>query len=346
MAPSVVAVPRENIQFVLCARGMTMSINLNGFEALEDRVLLAGNVTASINTLTGAWTITGDGAANGVNIVDTYDGANGLYEIETDATTNLTLVVDGVATNLGLDANSGDIPGNVRPTSVVINLGAGNDVLFVEDSGINDGDLDNLALNVTINMGSGNDIIELQGDGYYIDLGNVSIDLGAGNDRFQDLTTGDGVGVLNLSIKAGAGNDLVLLNTEVFYVDNLTINMGTGSDRVDLGGVYGYTNENVETLSLVFGAGADSLSIDDVEVDRTSIKMNGNNNDVRITDSGFYDSFDLKGGAKADVVEIGNNYFGGVNTLNGGGGNNVLADLGRNLFSDATTIKSFKIVTV
>ena len=340
------AVPGENIQFVLCARGMTMSINLNGFEALEDRVLLAGNVTASINTLTGAWTITGDGAANGVNIVDTYDGANGLYEIETDATTNLTLVVDGVATNLGLDANSGDIPGNVRPTSVVINLGAGNDVLFVEDSGINDGDLDNLALNVTINMGSGNDIIELQGDGYYIDLGNVSIDLGAGNDRFQDLTTGDGVGVLNLSIKAGAGNDLVLLNTEVFYVDNLTINMGTGSDRVDLGGVYGYTNENVETLSLVFGAGADSLSIDDVEVDRTSIKMNGNNNDVRITDSGFYDSFDLKGGAKADVVEIGNNYFGGVNTLNGGGGNNVLADLGRNLFSDATTIKSFKIVTV
>ena len=151
---------------------------------------------------------------------------------------------------------------------------------------------------------------------------------------------------LNLSIKAGAGDDLVLVDTGLFYVDNLTINMGTGSDRVDLGGVYGYTNENVETLSLVFGAGADSLSIDDVEVDRTSIKMNGNNNDVRITDSGFYDSFDLKGGAKADVVEIGNNYFGGVNTLNGGGGNNVLADLGRNLFSDATTIKSFKIVTV
>ena len=100
MAPSVVAVPGENIQFVLCARGMTMSINLNGFEALEDRVLLAGNVTASINTLTGAWTITGDGAANGVSIVDT--DANGLYEIETDATTNLTLVVDGVATNLGV----------------------------------------------------------------------------------------------------------------------------------------------------------------------------------------------------------------------------------------------------
>ena len=140
-----------------------------------------------------------------------------------------------------------------------------------------------------------------------------------------------------MSIKAGAGDDLVLVDTGLFYVDNLTINMGTGSDRVDLGGVYGYTNENVETLLLVFGAGADSLSIDDVEVDRTSIKMNGNNNDVRITDSGFYDSFDLKGGAKADVVEIGNNYFGGVNTLNGGGGNNVLADLGRNLFSDATT---------
>ena len=45
-----------------------------------------------------------------------------------------------------------------------------------------------------------------------------------------------------------------------------------------------------------------------------------------------------------NVVEIGNNYFGGVNTLNGGGGNNVLADLGYNFFSDATTIKSFKLV--
>ena len=320
-----------------------MSINLNGFEALEDRVLLAGNVTASINTLTGAWTITGDGAANGVNIVDTDGGANGLYEIETDATTNLTLVVDGVATNLGLDANSGDIPGNVDITSIVINLGAGNDVLFVEGSSIS-GDLDNTALNVTINMGSGNDIIELQGEGDYINLGNVSIDLGAGNDRFQDLTTDDGVGVLNLSIKAGAGNDLVLVDTGLFYVDNLTINMGTGSDRVDLDGVYGYTNDNVETLSLVFGAGADSLTIDDVEVDRTSIKMNGNNNFVRITDSSFYDSFDLQGGAKADVVEIRNNDFLGVNTLNGGGGNNVLADLGGNFFSDATTIKSFKLV--
>ena len=88
MAPSVVAVPGENMQFVLCARGITMSINLNGFEALEDRVLLAGNVTASINTLTGAWTITGDGAANGVSIVDTDGDANGLYEIETDATTS------------------------------------------------------------------------------------------------------------------------------------------------------------------------------------------------------------------------------------------------------------------
>ncbi|MCX7408145.1 MAG: LEPR-XLL domain-containing protein [Planctomycetales bacterium] len=322
-----------------------MSMNLNGFEALEDRVLLAGNVTASINTLTGALTITGDGAANGVSIVDTDGDANGLYEIETDATTNLTLVVDGVATNLGLGANSGDIPGNVDITSIVINLGAGNDEFALVNSEI-DGNLNNTALNVTINMGSGNDIIELQGDAYYTNLGNVSIDLGAGNDRFQDLTTIGCVAVLNLSIKAGAGDDLVLLNTEAFCVDNLTINMGTGSDRVDLDGVFGYTNDNVETLSLVFGAGADSLTIDDVEVDRTSIKMNGNNDFVRITDSSFYDSFDLQGGAKADVVEIRNNDFLGVNTLNGGGGNNVLSDLGRNFFSDATTIKSFKIVTV
>ncbi|RLS44711.1 MAG: LEPR-XLL domain-containing protein, partial [Planctomycetota bacterium] len=176
---------------------MTMSINLNGFEALEDRVLLAGNVTASINTLTGAWTITGDGAANGVAIVDTDGDANGLYEIETDATTNLTLVVDGVATNLGLGANSGDIPGDVWPTSVVINLGAGNDEFALVDSEIS-GDFDNEALNLTINAGDGNDVVSIYGAGD-INLGNVSIDGGKGNDQLYVYT----LNAIALSVAGG-----------------------------------------------------------------------------------------------------------------------------------------------
>ena len=95
-----------------------MSTSLNGFEALEDRVLLAGSVTASLNTVTGALTITGDDLSNVMVIHDT--GGNGAYEIETAANTKLILVVDGVVNDLGVDANSGDLA--VAPTSVVINL--------------------------------------------------------------------------------------------------------------------------------------------------------------------------------------------------------------------------------
>ena len=136
-----------------------MSTNLNGFEALEDRVLLAGNVTASLNTVTGAVTITGDAAANGVLILDT-DG-DGFYEIETDATTNLTVVVDGVVTDLGLGANSGE--SGVALTSIVINLGKGDDVLGLLDNNVA-GDLDGNVLNVAISMGDGNDLVVVNGD--------------------------------------------------------------------------------------------------------------------------------------------------------------------------------------
>ena len=346
MAPSVVAVPGENIQFVLCGRGMTMSMNLNGFEALEDRVLLAGNVTASINTLTGAWTITGDGAANGVSIVDTDGDANGLYEIETDATTNLTLVVDGVATNLGLGANSGNIP--VAPTSVVINLGAGNDEFFLVDSEIS-GYFDNGALNLTINAGDGNDVVDIGGAGD-INLGNVSIDGGKGNDELYVYT----LNAIALSVAGGAGDDY--FDIYDFEADRVNASGGAGNDTIYLGDFDadivavsgGAGNDYIVIydadmvgLYVDGGAGFDIVVIDNIRVDRTSIKMDGNNDLVEIFDSSFYDSFDLKGGAKADRVTIGNSEFLGVNTLNGGGGNNVLVAFNDNTWSAGTTIKGF-----
>ena len=86
-----------------------MNQSLNGFEALEDRVLLAGNVTLAFNA--GVLTITGDGLSNNVHIVDV--DSDGLYEIVNgDGTTNI--INNGV-----LDGN-GDPPRSIRANTTSV----------------------------------------------------------------------------------------------------------------------------------------------------------------------------------------------------------------------------------
>ena len=254
---------------------------------------------------------------------------------------------------MGLGANSGNIP--VAPTSVVINLGAGNDEFFLVDSEIS-GYFDNGALNLTINAGDGNDVVDIGGAGD-INLGNVSIDGGKGNDDVYVGVYGNGIGANALSVAGGAGDDY--FDIYDFEADRVNASGGAGNDTIYLGdfdadivAVSGGAgtdyiviyDADMVGLYVDGGAGFDIVVIDNIRVDRTSIKMDGNNDLVEIFDSSFYDSFDLKGGAQADRVTIGNSEFLGVNTLNGGGGTNVLADLGGNTFSAATTIKFFNFV--
>ena len=371
-----------------------MSINLNGFEALEDRVLLAGNVTVAFNAA-GDIVVTGDNAANEIQFEDN-DG-DGSYTIVGLNGTTVTSSAAVIAANI-FDADDDNAmsmgAGLAAGDTLIVNLGKGNDYLGVidRDSG---GDL-TVGINFTVNMGAGDDYVYIGRDvDDGINFGNVKIDLGAGNDGLEmhefyadtlDVKAGDGDDNLDIgdfdagsvSLSVGAGNDGIYLHE--FGANSVVVSGGAGNDdmliedanmgaiNIDLGAgndffeMYGFSANSVslsggngsdeieisdadmDALNVDGGAGSDIVGINNIEVDRTSIKMDGNNDLVGISGSSFYNSFNLQGGAKNDGVEIGSSIFSGVNTLNGGGGTNVLADLGGNTFSAATTIKFFNFV--
>ncbi len=302
-----------------------MNQSLNGFEALEDRVLLAGNVTVAINAA-GVLTISGDGAANGVDIVDT-DG-DGVYEIVGAGTT--TIIDNG-----GILNGIGEL--TVAPTSIVINLGKGNDTLSVVDSGFAGG----LAsgINVSVNMGAGNDQVLVLGAGQ-IALGDVKIDLGAGNDQIGVFGNGAD-GFNSLSISAGAGNDQV--GVDGVNANAIGVSGGAGNDILGVGFAGGFGTFS-NSLSIDGGAGKDLVQLDGANALHGNIKLGGSADGASILNSTFTNSFTLNGNGGKDNVEIGGSNFLGINTLNGGGGKDVLVNLGGNTWSPSTTIKSFKLV--
>ena len=131
-----------------------MNQSLNGFEALEERVLLAGNVTVAFNAA-GDLVITGDAAANDIEIVD--NDADGSYTIVSGA--NATNVTFSAAVIAADDANAGVVgTGVMAGDNLIVNLGKGNDYLGVFGSGVA-GDLA-AGANVAIDMGAGNDHID------------------------------------------------------------------------------------------------------------------------------------------------------------------------------------------
>src|ERR1700759_4770088 len=107
--------------------------NERRFETLENRSMLAGNVTASVAA--GNLTITGD---NSANIITVTELANNQWQIIGAATkvNGKTQITTAPATG-----------------TVTINMNGGNDVLVVHDA--------NVGGHLTILMGAGNDATTL-----------------------------------------------------------------------------------------------------------------------------------------------------------------------------------------
>ena len=306
-----------------------MSTNLNGFEALEDRVLLAGNVTVAFNAA-GDVVVTGDSASNQIEIQD-LDG-DGSYTIVglNGTTVNYSAAVVAADIFDADDADNGVFgAGAVAGDTFIVNLGKGNDELFVTDAGFG-GDI-GAGVNLTVNMGTGNDLVDVLGAGGTV-FDHVNIDLGAGND---ELILNDFIAT-SVSVSGAAGNDEITLVN--FVADSVGVSGGAGSDLIGVGFA------GIDTLSVNGGAGKDGVQLDGVFVNHAKITLGGNHDGASITNSVFDLSFTLKGGGGKDNVEIGNSDFNGVNRLHGNGGKDFLHDLGGNNFSNDTKIKSFKIV--
>jgi hypothetical protein len=179
------------------------------FERLEDRRLLAGDVTAQI--VKGDLVIRGDNAGNGITIA--AGSVAGTVVIT-------GINAGGAATRVNGTAN-GAVTLSGLTDDVIIKLKGGNDVVTMTGPLTIPGDLD-------IGGGKGHDTFT---------LGNVTIGdslkmkLARGNDTatLTNVTVSD-----DAQIKAKSGSDTVMITNSIF--EELEVRMGQGNDNLGIGG--------------------------------------------------------------------------------------------------------------
>ena len=221
-----------------------------GFERLESRQMMAGNVTAQL--VDGDLIVTGDVADNtiqlrGNSMLEGLNDENGIP-------TSINGVPNGTFDYSGLTGN------------VSIRTGDGNDRVFLELF------LD-LPGAVVIETGSGNDFIGAGG----IRIGREFImDLGPGSNRIamrgSTFRDGSGPGIhvgTSVIINGGDGNDSIRIS-ELFDAHDFVVNTHGGADSVNLLFV---TPDNF--LGVDGGAGEDGITLGSTDARVISLRSGG-----------------------------------------------------------------------
>jgi VCBS repeat-containing protein len=205
------------------------------FEKLEDRTVMAGNVTAI--DASGYLLLFGDGGDNQVAITQNLNGS-----LNVAGTAGTTINGQGSAT-LG-----------AATRGALILMGEGNDTLSI--TGTTASAL-NIGSSTTIDLGGGNDTLNLTNFGT---AGSLTINAGAGNDNINiargvNDTTGIGAQIGgNLVIQGSTGDDSVTLrNSSVRFVT--VVDENVGNDTADI------RNSQFGHVALFIGnAGIDSIN--------------------------------------------------------------------------------------
>lgn len=219
----------------------------NALERLEDRTLLAGNVTAQLRGQNAFFN--GDNADNGVEVL--IEGGN-VVARGTDGTT-----INGSTDDFVLAANSSSLS-----RSLLANLRGGNDTFVI--NGVN------IARDAWINAGSGNDLVVLSettigrdlrmwggsgNDDLVLDNSTVSRDVhmnGQGGD--DDMVIRDSTVSDDLSISGHRGNDIFMLDG-ARVGDKTRLSGGSGADNIMIQG----TTQFFDRVRAIGGRGGDNL---------------------------------------------------------------------------------------
>ena len=242
--------------------------SISRFEALENRLALAGDVNAfAIGTVLH---IRGDSEDNGVAVHSTSEGV-----IEVTG-----LVRDGLATTINESASQTF----TKIKDIVITLNDGDDALVITKLPVSG--------SISVQLGEGNDVLalgEFDNSGDLVDdivddlVGALTvktsllIDTGDGD----DVIVGRNVSARNFTLATGIGNDSVTFDRNGEPNDNdfipgvttsagLTINMGIGASDVTLDGI------TVQSLTLTLGDADDELSFKNSTVAK-GISIDGRN---------------------------------------------------------------------
>jgi hypothetical protein len=283
-----------------------------GYESLERREVLAGNVVAVLTE--GTLTILGDTEGNGINI--RYDANTNKHIVSgTDCGGEPTLVND-----LAEEAAFSGV------RSIVVRTGAGDDRL---DFGAVDHLFTRVDKKLTIMMGDGNDTVELGRAGYtdagdgpvrsrmYVGKG-IYVDLGGGDDALDVANLKSNK---SLIVYGRGGDDAIRFKTELVEPDdgdpetdeqtkyfpveirgNLHMYTSSGEDTVDIKHTAVKLNlhikdsqdaaeislENVAvggTLIVNTGKSADEIELDQVSAKQIKVKTGSGSDEVTIEHS-------------------------------------------------------------
>jgi hypothetical protein len=260
------------------------------FEQLEQRVLLAGDVTVALKS--GNLTVTGDANVLGNQVEIAHQG-DGIYRVTglngttlnkgTATVWNSTLPVTGsVSVDLKNGSNhltmKGDPGQDLRVLkNLSVKTGTGNDTVIIENP--------NVTGKLTVSTGAGGGSVIIDGGTVTAD---ASIQTGVGDDQVEiDDTTFLG----KLTVKTG--NAGTLLKEDSVILSNITVSRdvsvstGTGNDRV---WIEDLTVLGKGKLTVTTGNGYDRVGVIDSDVGGNISISTGNENDqaglLRVTTNG------------------------------------------------------------
>ncbi|MBS0203648.1 MAG: LEPR-XLL domain-containing protein [Planctomycetes bacterium] len=307
----------------------------SGFEALEDRILLAGDVSAVLQGST--LYIVGDSAGNDVNIGQddlgniTVQGADGT-SINHDSSGN-PLAFSGVK-NISVFLDGGD-------DRLIIggeDEAAETDVTSAEEEGDEEGPKLSLAGSLTVLTGSGDDVVRMS---FTQVQGNVTILTDGGNDAV-DLGRGPGFGgedhvepavatTLSPSLAPSVPDEGGGPPSDVRIGGSLTIVTGCGDDGVKVGFTDVQNNVTINT-----GDGNDNIVTGRGPINNVHgpgegggeplvAAASGIHGNERPADSHFGGSFTVLSGGGDDMVVVRNTDIARSAFVSTDGGNDAVA---------------------
>jgi len=326
-----------------------------GFERLEDRALMAGNVTATVTN--GYLSVIGDDLSNSVALESTATaGVYRVYGLPSAAVqtkinnvdmsvTGSFVEVTGVTQGVTIDLRGGDDqltfgslaqPVIAFPRWLKIDTGTGDDQVELGRA------QDNLAVgavavsvrtDLSINTGAGDDTVSVAN---LIARKGVQINTGDGDDHVLFLTSfvptsGSEqffpvVIQRDLTIRLGEGSD-ELTGSNLRVGENLTIIDGGGGDTT----ITLTDSTIVNKMKMSLGEDIDVIALDHIVAFQLGMNTNEGADDVTIRNSRFK-RVDIDLGSANDRLTVGQNRVSQYTKLDGGIARADLFDEGGNAF--------------
>ncbi len=257
------------------------------FESLEDRKLMAGNITA--NVINDELVLTGDNSANAVEVHQT---ALNVYKVKGINGTTINgkpdksfIVKAGIVVDLKGGDDKFEIGGTVFADDVdgrlKIDMGSGRDTVTIGRVQV-DGD-------TIINTGTEGDQVTV---GAFASLNKLTVNTGSGDDRVETLLSTSAQTTINME----AGNDTFFGSSNF---GSLKLDTGIGDDTVDF-----FLANSPGSIEVLTGANKDKVTLQATIANEVTVDTAAGDDTVTFKGGLQASSASIKTGSENDRVEF------------------------------------------